>query len=446
MSVEKTFFAEMAWLGGPDVAHDVLITCSNGLISAVTPNSSRPPESYRLTGLTLPGLVNSHSHVFHRALRARTQGNAGDFWSWRTLMYQLADRLDPDSLFVLARATYAEMSLAGITTVGEFHYLHHGPRGVPYDDPNETGRALIRAAADVGIRLTLLDTCYLQADVAGSPLDSTQERFGDGTWDRWAERVDSLAATPLTRIGAAIHSVRAVPRSSLGPIARLAERRGYPLHFHLSEQPAENEATRAAYGMSPTEVMAAEGVLGRGASAVHATHLTDSDIGQLAGSGSTVVMCPTTEADLADGIGPALALSRAGSALAVGSDGQTVIDLFEEARAMEMHQRLASGVRGNFEGGTLLSTLTRSGAESLGWNTGVIAPNQQADFTTVSMDTPRMAGARSGHPLASAVFAASASDVTDVVVAGEPIVADGHHLRVPDVGPALARAIAALVD
>ncbi|HEX7825375.1 MAG TPA: amidohydrolase family protein, partial [Mycobacterium sp.] len=188
-----TFWCEHAWLGGDTVSDGVLITVADGRITAVEADTAALPSSHRLPGLVIPGMGNAHSHAFHRALRSRTQRGHGSFWTWRDLMYQAADRLDPDSYRRLARGVYAEMALAGITSVGEFHYLHHGADGVPYLDPNAMGHALLGAAVDAGVRMTLLDTCYLSSGVDGKELaPGPQQRFGDGSGDAWAERVEEL--------------------------------------------------------------------------------------------------------------------------------------------------------------------------------------------------------------------------------------------------------------
>ena len=212
---------------------------------AVTPASPPSPDDEMLRGVVLPGLANGHSHAFHRALRGRTHAGGGTFWTWRQQMYAVAARLDPDSYLALARAVFAEMALAGYTVVGEFHYLHHDHRGRRYADPNAMGAALIQAAAEAGIRLTLLDTCYLAGglDADGHlPLDPVQRRFSDGDVDAWAGPGRRARPTRATvRIGAAVHSVRAVPAAALADRATAAADR--PLHVHLSEQPAENAAS-----------------------------------------------------------------------------------------------------------------------------------------------------------------------------------------------------------
>ncbi len=419
--------------GGP--ATGVTFAVADGRFTAVTPGT-RPRGAARLPGVVLPGFADVHSHAFHRALRGRTHDRDGTFWAWRDRMYAVAARLDPDSCRALARAAYAERALAGVTAVGEFHYLHHGPDGRPYADPNAMGHALAAAAADAGVRLTLLDACYLSGDVDGRPVTGVQRRFSDGTADAWAARVAALPEGPGLRTGVAAHSVRAVPRAALPTVGAAAA--GRPLHVHLSEQPAENAACLAAHGLTPAGLLAAEGLLGPATTAVHATHLTAADVALLGGSRTTACLCPTTEADLADGIGPARALRDAGCPLALGGDQHPVTDPFAEARGLEVHERLASGRRGRFAPADLLDALTAHAA--LGWpDAGRLAPGARADLVAVRLDTPRTAGA---DP-AQVVFAAGAADVDTVVVDGRVVVAGGRHV-LGDVGPLLQEAIAPL--
>jgi len=447
----------------PQVLADVLIETTDGRFTAITPGVpigvAAADGAIRLRGLTIPGLANAHSHAFHRALRGRTHAGKGSFWTWRDAMYALAERLDPDNYYYLARAVFAEMALAGITAVGEFHYLHHGPDGARYDDPNAMGQAMIYAARDAGIRITLLDTLYLTAEVnasamsaaamsaavvgphavGGAPLNATQRRFSDGDVAAWATRVSALVAQPHARIGVAAHSVRAVPASVLPQIAAVAG--GRPLHVHLSEQRAENSACLAQHGRTPTQLLADCGLLGPTTTAVHATHLTDDDRTCLGDSDTAVCFCPTTERDLADGIGPARALVDAGSPLCLGSDSHAIIDMFAEARAVEMHERLRTEMRGHFSAGELTAAASVNGHRALGWHdAGEIAVGMRADLVTLRMDSPRTAGT---DPIATPVFAASAADVTNVVVDGRIIVRKGAHTTI-DVGPDLASAIAAV--
>ncbi|POX50556.1 formimidoylglutamate deiminase [Streptomyces sp. Ru71] len=439
-----TYWLEHAWLGThvePGVALDI----AGGRITAVrTGVTTPPPGAEVLRGLTLPGLANAHSHAFHRALRGTVQVGSGTFWTWREVMYSVADRLTPDSYHALARAVYAEMALAGITAVGEFHYVHHAPGGTPYADPNAMGEALIAAAAEAGIRITLLDTCYLSAGFGTAP-NAHQLRFSDGTAEAWAERCSLLKEHDHARIGAAVHSVRAVPAEQLATVAAWAEQRRAPLHVHLSEQTAENDACREAHGRTPTRLLADHGVLGPRTTGVHNTHLTDEDIALLGGSGTGTCMCPTTERDLADGIGPAVALQRAGSPLSLGSDSHAVIDLLEEARAMELNERLRSRTRGHWTAAALLRAATADGHAALGWDdAGSLAPGALADFTTIALDSVRTAGPLPRLGAETAVFAATAADVRHTVVGGRHVVRDGQHRLVPDVPQALAAAVQAL--
>ncbi|HYH34235.1 MAG TPA: formimidoylglutamate deiminase, partial [Nocardioides sp.] len=303
----------------------------------------------------------------------------------------------------------------------EFHYLHHQPDGTPYDDPNAMSHALVAAAEEAGIRLTLLDTCYLSSGF-GEPPQGVQRRFSDGDVDRWCERVAALPSTGRARHGAAVHSVRAVPPEAMPTIAAWAADR--PLHAHVSEQVAENEACLARHGTTPTGVLADRGVLGPRTTAVHATHLTDEDVDLLARSGTTVDFCPTTERDLGDGIGPGRRLHRAGVALTIGSDSHAVIDPFEEMRALEVDERLATQERGHWTAAELLRVATTDGHASLGWDdAGSITVGQRADLVTLATDTARTAG--TGADEHTAVFAATAADVTHVVVDGRVVVREG---------------------
>jgi formiminoglutamate deiminase len=420
------YWCEQAWLGGPEPEPGVLLEVEGDRITAVTPGA--PPEGERLPGLTLPGLANAHSHAFQRALRGRTHAGTGTFWTWREQMYELAATLDAERYRPLARAAFAEMLLAGITVVGEFHYVH----GEGMEE------AVLAAAAEAGIRITLLDTCYLHGGL---------ERFRDASAEAWAERTATLmqkGSDPFctrdgatARIGAAAHSVRAVGPEALRVVADVARERSWPLHAHVSEQPAENDEARERHGATPTELLDRAGALDDRFTAVHATHLTPSDVALL--GHARVCLCPTTERDLADGIGPARALRDAGASLALGSDSQAVIDLFEEARAVELDERLASGERGRHAPEDLLSAATAGGYDSLGWpEGGRLRAGALADFTTIALDSVRLAGTDNAVP--AAVFAAAAPDVRHVVVGGRVVVRDGAHVEL-DVPRELAEAI-----
>lgn len=438
----SVYHCELAWLGGGTAVADVVVETRGERIVSVTPGVSPPAGAERLRGVTIPGLANAHSHAFQRAIRARTQRGTGSFWTWRDQMYGCAERIDPDLHHRLARAVYGEMALAGITAVGEFHYLHHGPGGMPYARANAMGEALAAAAAEAGLRITLLDTCYLRGGI-DSDLHPTQRRFADGDVDAWAVRAGDLAqfVSPVCRVGAAVHSVRAVDRGSIATVAGWAAGRAAPLHAHVSEQRAENEMCRAAHGATPTAVLADAGAVTERFTAVHATHVTAEDVALIGSAGASVCLCPTTERDLADGIGPARALREGGARLALGSDSQAVIDLLEEARALEMDERLAAGVRGNHDAAALLRAATEGGCGSIGWpEAGRLEIGALADLVTVDRRSVRTAGAGAEDALEMLVFAASAADVRHVVVGGRVVVRDGAH-TVIDVATELAAAI-----
>ncbi|WP_374330735.1 formimidoylglutamate deiminase, partial [Streptomyces sp. PSKA30] len=412
MTRTQTYWLEHAWLG-THVEPGVAVDTDDGRITALRTDVPTPsPGAEILRGLTLPGLANAHSHAFHRALRGTVQVGSGTFWTWREVMYSFADRLTPETYHALARAVYAEMALAGITAVGEFHYVHHAPGGTPYADPNAMGEALIAAAAEAGIRITLLDTAYLSSGF-GQPPNTHQLRFSDGSAEAWAERCSVLKERDHARIGAAIHSVRAVPADQLATVARWAEERRAPLHVHLSEQTAENEACLEVHGCTPTQLLALHGVLGPRTTGVHNTHLTAEDISLIGGSGTGTCMCPTTERDLADGIGPAVALQNEGSPLSLGSDSHAVIDLLEEARAMELNERLRTRTRGHWTAAALLRAASADGHAALGWDdAGTLEPGARADFATIALDSVRTAGPLPRLGAETAVFAASAADVS----------------------------------
>lgn len=442
-SEPRSFHCELAWLGGESVVADVLVETDGRLITNVVAGSPAPAGVTRLRGVTIPGLANAHSHAFHRALRSRTHGDGGTFWTWREEMYALARVLDPDSYFHLARAVFAEMVCAGITCVGEFHYLHHGAGGARYGDPNAMGSVLLAAAAEAGIRITLLDTCYLSGGF-GAELNDVQRRFSDGDADAWIARVDGLVshADSDAKVGAAVHSVRAVDPGSIGLVAGWASGRSAPLHAHVSEQPAENEQCVAVLGKSPMQVFALAGAMGAKFTAVHATHLLPADVRLLAGHRSTVCLCPTTERDLADGIGPTKEFREAGVALSLGSDSHAMIDLFEEARAVEMGERVLTLKRGAHDVAALLRAATVGGHSSLGWeDAGRIEAGAIADLVSVGLDSVRLAGTTAFTALAALVFAASPSDVHHVVVGGRVVVADHQHVSL-DVGGQLSASIA----
>src|SRR6266852_922608 len=389
-----------------------------------------PSDILSLHGVALlPGFVNTHSHVFQRALRGHTHrplSKQDTFWTWRSAMYAEAQRLNPDLLYESALHTYREMLAAGYTSVGEFHYVHHQPGGQPYADPNAMSEAVIEAGRDVGIRVVLLMTAYAQSGFS-QPLEEGQRRFCDASVDAYLNRVEALRITDAP-IGVAPHSVRAVPEKWFRAIADYSRLHELPLHVHADEQIAEIEQCQAAYGCTPIELLERFGALGAMTTIVHATHADATEIALLAQYGCTVCVCPTTEGDLGDGIAPYAELLAAHIPLAIGSDSNTRLDPIEELRWAEYsarmrYQRRRVLVAGEVAspGSLLLEYGTHRGAVALGLDTGVIAPGMLADFIAVDLHHPSLAGWDAEDFLDVLFFGASADAIVGTWVQGEKV-------------------------
>jgi formiminoglutamate deiminase len=399
--------AEQAWLGRR--AEHVLIEVEGGRIKSIADDVFAPPDAVRLRGWTIPGLANVHSHAFQRLLRGEIESGGGDFWEWRERMYNYSD-WTPADYFRHACLLFREMLEAGITAVGEFHYLHgHG---------NELGEALIDAAGEEGIRITLVDACYLRGGMDGRPLEAEQLAFSDGDADAWARRVDDIGGSEGARVAAAIHSVRAVDPESMRIVATYARDRRVPLHVHLAEQRAEVDECLAVEGCTPAQLLEREGILGSDLTAIHAIHVDANDVALLGRNGVGVCACPTTERDLGDRVGPMRELALAGCPLSVGSDSNAAVDVLEESRGLELDQRRATGRRVLHQPDELLRAATVNGMRALGWEAGELKPGMLADFITLE----------DGHGLrreltpAQIVYGLSARHVTNVVVGGNTVV------------------------
>lgn len=385
-------------------------------------------------GLSLPGVASVHSHAFQRALRGRTQrreAEAGSFWSWRGLMFDLAERLDPESLYALSHFAFLELALAGVTCVGEFHYVHHDRGGTPYADRAILGDTVIRAALDAGLRITLLRVVYQRAGV-DRELEPGQRRFVDARIEDalsdtmgFAKR---YAADPKVRVGLAPHSTRAVGRASLEECVKLAAAHAMPLHAHVSEQRREIVECLAEHGCSPIELFAQIGGLSPRFTGIHATHLRPGEAALLGAAGASVAICRTTERDLGDGVPDVGALKRAGAKLCIGADSHFSSDPFEEGRAMELDERCRIEARhAVLEGPEILRALGAQGYSALGWG------QEQGDRVVLRDDDPALVGASlaAEDPALDDVvaFHASPRAVRDVWVAGQRIVEDGVHPR-----------------
>ncbi len=451
-----------AWL--PDLIYadgrfqpDVALVCEQTVIELRPAESVTDPIRLKNRAL-LPGLVNAHSHAFQRVIRGRTerrsQHTSDSFWTWREQMYGAANRLSPEDIYVASRMAFLEMALAGITAAGEFHYLHHAPDGSRYDDPNLLDREVIRAARDVGVRIALLRVAYARAGYQTEP-NPQQIRFIESSPDEYLSHLEKLLAVPELNntqdawVGVAPHSVRAVPLEYLKTVVEFANARGLPVHMHVAEQTAEVAACIEEYRRSPVALLDTEGLLSERFTAVHAIHVTPKAIGALARARANVCACPTTERNLGDGVVPVDGYFNAGVAVSLGTDSQTQIDLLEDARELEYHLRLQHTARNVLapENDTHESALARrlfacattSGATSIGFDGGTLEPGAPADFFTVDLDDPSIAGSSSENLLANIVFSLSRTAIKDVVVGGKRIVADGHHAQQDEIVSAFQR-------
>jgi formimidoylglutamate deiminase len=445
MPAEKGWWADYLYLDGQIVTDCSLFADEEGTITRFSFDPADLANARRLKRrLVIPGLVNGHSHTFQRVIRGRTEFRADaqpdTFWTWREKMYRAASRLEPDAVHTAACMAFLEMALAGITSVGEFHYLHHQPGGTPYSDRNLLGKLIVQAARDVGIRLTLLRTAYHRAGFKTS-LSPAQARFITVDPDKFIQDTETLASwiqqeqpgQPVA-LGVAAHSLRAVPLDYLHRVAEYGRQNDFPLHMHVAEQPGEVKQCLAEHGRTPLKVLQDEGILGDRFTAIHAIHISEDEARFLGRSGSSVCACPTSERNLADGAVPAHWLLRESCGISLGSDSQIQIDLFEDARLIEYHLRmarlervlLASGT-GHELGRRLFAMATNGGAHSLCLPVGELAVGRPADFVAIDLDDPSVAGGEPDALLENLVFSANRGAVREVFVQGRAIIEEGHH-------------------
>jgi formimidoylglutamate deiminase len=339
-------------------------------------------------------------------------------------MYHAANGMSPEAMVPVARMAFMEMALSGITTAGEFHYLHHQPGGASYADRNEMALAVVRAAREVGIRIVVLRTAYVRAGF-GKPADPGQARFITPRVEDFIADTDALRR--WAPVGVAPHSVRAVPLDYLRDVAQYARENGLPLHMHAAEQPAEVEASLAEYGRRPIELLHDEGILDERFTGIHAIHITAEEARFL--GHSTVCACPTSERNLGDGAVPADLLYSAGARICFGSDSNIQIDLLEDARLLEYHLRMNKLERAILPGGAhrLFESATKSGAQSLQSPGGTLEVGRAADFFTVDLHDPSIAGSPRDTLIDNIVFSIERTAVKDVVVGGKTIVRDDRH-------------------
>lgn len=450
-----------AWL--PDLIYvdgrfqaDVALVCDQNILRLAAPGDVENPIILKNRAL-LPGLVNAHSHAFQRVIRGRTERRSehtsDSFWTWREQMYAAANRLTPDDIYAASRMAFLEMALGGITAVGEFHYIHHSPDGSRYEDRNLIERAVIRAARDVGVRISLLRVAYARAGYQKAP-NPQQVRFIEDSAEEYLRSLEELLAAPELKdghawVGVAPHSVRAVPLAYLKTIVEFANRSELVVHMHVAEQTAEVEACIEEYGRSPVALLDTEGLLSKRFTAVHAIHVTPKAVNALARGRASVCACPTTERNLGDGVVPVDGYFNAGVTVSLGSDSQIQIDLLEDARELEYHLRLQRTARNvlvpahesneSALASRLFDCATINGAKCIGFNGGKLEPGAPADFFTVDLDDPSIAGSSPDNLLANVVFSLSRTAIKDVVTGGKAIIAGGRHAQQEEIVNAFRR-------
>ncbi len=444
---------EHAWMPG-GWARDVRLDCdADGLFTT----SSAMDNGASNAHWALPGIANLHSHAFQRAMAGlaerqatalvperidhvatvvgRAQQSIDTFWSWRETMYAFAAQITPDDLHAIAAQLYVEMLQAGYTQVCEFHYLHHAPDGRPYADPAAMSRALIAAARETGIGLTLLPVLYMQGGFDGRALSSRQARFGHAL-DAFLRLLDILRTeeNAQVRIGMAFHSLRAVAPDAMAEVLA-ALPSNMPRHIHISEQIAEVEECIALRGARPVRWLLDHAAVDASWTLVHATHLDDGELRGIAASGATVALCPTTEANLGDGLFPLRAYLDAGGAWGIGSDSNSSVSPVEELRWLEYGQRLVTRSRNvavdprtPSVGETLLRGVARSAAASSGVVLGALAQGQRADWIVLNTDAPELAARGPADVIDSWLFSGNRGLVREVFVGGRGVVHDGCHV------------------
>ena len=445
---QTVWLPDFVYTGGRFESGVALACDASGRITGLTREIENAGRVVRLKNRAmLPGLVNAHSHAFQRVIRGRTERRTSEhdsFWTWREMMYSAATRLGPEEIYTASRMAFLEMALSGITSVGEFHYIHRAPDGSAYTDANLLAKSVIRAARDVGLRIALLRVAYARSGYR-TPANERQARFIEADVEDYLRNVESLK-TELARaepreawVGLAPHSVRAVPLSYLREVARYAEgENDLSLHMHVAEQPAEISACLEESGRTPVELLDSEHLLTENFTGVHAIHITPEEARSLARARAIVCACPTTERNLGDGIIPTDLLFKEGVAIALGTDSHAQIDLLEDARELEYHLRLqkltravlapADGDSASALAGRLFDCATVNGALSINAPGGKLEPGRPADFFMVDLDDSSIAGAGAADLLSCIVFGLARTAIREVFVGGKQIISEGQHV------------------
>lgn len=436
----------------------IAVDDATGMIAAVTAGAPCPADAARLCGPTLSGMPNLHSHAFQRAMaglaeRTGARGGMDSFWNWRETMYAFLARLSPDDVGAVAEMLCVELLKGGFTALAEFHYLHHAPNGAPYADRAEIAKRLLGAAEATGIGLTLLPVLYAHGGFGGQPPTPGQARFINDVEGLMRIVEDARAAArPGQRVGLALHSLRAVtPEEIHAALAALdALDPTAPIHIHVAEQTAEVEACLAWSGRRPVAWLLDHAPVDHRWCLIHATHVDAAEVEGMAKSGAVAGLCPSTEANLGDGLFPAEAFLAAGGVFGVGTDSHVSLDAADELRILEYGQRLTTrrrgvlGTAGAGCGADLWRRALAGGAQALGIAAGAIAPGRRADLVALDPEDPKLIGRHGDALLDSLVFATPGRAVREVFVAGRRVIAEGRHPREAEVRAAYRAALARL--
>ncbi len=445
-SSETGWTADFVFVGGKFETEVAMFADASGQITRLSGDPNDLAKATRLRNRAiLPGLVNVHSHSFQRAIRGRTEHRTAatrdTFWTWREAMYRAANLLSPEDIYHVARMAFLEMLTSGITTVGEFHYLHNAPNGSRYEDPNLLAKQVIRAAEEIGLRIAILRSAYARAGW-NKPANPGQARFIAADVESFLADTDALrrSVSGLSRPGmawvcVAPHSVRAVPLDYLLKIAAYARAENLPVHMHVAEQADEIEQCLEEHGLRPIDLLDRYGILNKSFTGIHAIHVTEYEITCLGRAETHVCACPTSERNLGDGPVPADRLIESGTRICFGSDSNIQIDLFEDARELEYHLRMQKFERAVLTAESGKSTLAErlfefasaEGADALVAPGGRLELGRAADFFTVDLDDLSIAGGESDSLLANLVFSSERTAVCDVFVGGKQVISDGRH-------------------
>ena len=440
----KTLHAPAALLPDGWQSGVALVVAGDGRIERVERRAPAPGDE-RLGGPVIPAMPNVHSHAFQRAIAGRTglpsPAHDDTFWTWRQAMYAAVDRLDADAFEAIACQAYVEMAKAGYAAVAEFHYVHHDPHGKPYADPAELAWRIVSAARTAGVALTLLPVFYAHGNFGGVATAPLQRRFVHSTYtfERLLDRLARKSDEDGYVLGMAPHSLRAVTPEELDKILRLCTPQ-MPVHIHAAEQTREVDECHAWSGMRPVEWLLAHAHVDARWCLVHATHMTDREVAALAASGAVAGLCPSTEADLGDGVFSAEKYRMAGGAFGIGTDSNTLIDPFAEVRQLEWSQRLRlrrrnvlAGESARPVGSTLWAEAASGGARAIARPGGAIEAGRCADLIVLDTDEPALVEQSLVHLLDAAIFGPARKPVRDVLCGGRFIVREGRHAREQDV-------------